>query len=470
MCSEIFLHASLVKKCYNNSKIFFGVIMSAKSSIHIEQGHAGFLQHNSREKPTKNSVFFDEKNEYSCSAKEAFEIYRTELQKRTEAYTKNTNRKLHKKTITHLSAIVNLNSTHTLQDLKPLIKHLETTLDTKVFQVAIHRDEGHIDDDGNKIKNYHAHLEFLGLDSKGKSIRRKLTKSYLINLQTKTAELLKMQRGKNYTQERAKRPKRLDTYEFKAHKQQEAKVLKKEKLTVTGLRKEIAELREELKKINAELEAKKQQKVYTQSDYIALNKLKKELNKSNLQEIYKAFLQLKEQLQEKEQEKDKIIKLGKKHILQERKKVKNLKNKLSEQNRELLKLKEENYTLKAKKNDLRLNTSDLELKKAQSKIENLQNENTLLKKQLQLREENTAETFVKEIVELYDNNNINTYEELKEQIVQEHNIVKNLKELLNTAKEKIVDTVFELFSFKHFAEKEEQVEQENIFVNTRLKL
>jgi len=268
--------------------------MSAKSSIHIEQGHAGFLQHNSREKPTKNSVFFDEKNEYSCSAKQAFEIYRTELQKRTEAYTKNTKRSLHKKTITHLSAIVNLNSTHTLRDLQPLINYLENTLDTKVFQVAIHRDEGHMSDDGNKIKNYHAHLEFLGLDSKGKSIRRKLTKSYLINLQTKTAELLKMQRGKNYTQERAKRPKRLDTYDFKAAKQAEAKAVK---LTVTNLKKEIQSLRSKLIKTNKDLEEKGKDKIYTADDYQALNALKRELNKQNLQEIYEEYINLKNRLE-----------------------------------------------------------------------------------------------------------------------------------------------------------------------------
>ena len=268
--------------------------MSAKSSIHIEQGHAGFLQHNSREKPTKNSIFFDEKNEYSCSAKQAFEIYRTELQKRTEAYTKNTNRKLHKKTITHLSAIVNLNQHHTLKDLQPLINYLEKTLDTKVFQIAIHRDEGHISDDGKQIKNYHAHLEFMGIDSNGKSVRRKLTRKYLIELQSKTAELLNMERGKNYTKEKAKRPKRLDTYEFKAHKQAEAKAVK---LTVTNLKKEIQILRNKLIKTNKELEEKGQDKIYTAEDYQALNALKRDLNKSNLQEIHQEFLNLKNRLE-----------------------------------------------------------------------------------------------------------------------------------------------------------------------------
>ena len=235
----------------------------AKSSIHIQSGNAGFLAHNSRERDTKNSIFFDEKNECSHTQKEAFKIYRNELEKRSEAYTKRTKQKLQKKAITHLSAIVNLNSNHTLKDLQPLIKHLEDTLDTKVFQVAIHRDEGHIDDNSNPKKNYHAHIEFLGLDSKGASVRKKLTKKYLSELQNKTAEILKMERGINYAKERKKRPKRLDTYDFKNAKKNEQKNrLAKQK----ELKEEIKRLREQLKQQHAKRE-----------DYANLEQLNREL-------------------------------------------------------------------------------------------------------------------------------------------------------------------------------------------------
>ena len=152
----------------------------AKSSIHIEAGQAGYLYHNSREKETKNSIFKDEQNEVSHNAKEAFEIYRAELQKRSQAYTERTRQKLQKNAITHLSAIVNLNKEHTLRDVEKLKEYLEKELDTKVFQVAIHRDEGHINEQGEAIKNYHAHIEFMGLDSQGYSVRKKLTKSFFI--------------------------------------------------------------------------------------------------------------------------------------------------------------------------------------------------------------------------------------------------------------------------------------------------
>jgi hypothetical protein len=78
----------------------------------------------------------------------------------------------------------------------------------------MHRDEGKSIDD----KNYHAHIEFMGLDSKGESVRRKLDRPTLKTLQTDVAKLLGMERGHDYAKERLPRPKRLDTYEFKVHK------------------------------------------------------------------------------------------------------------------------------------------------------------------------------------------------------------------------------------------------------------
>lgn len=237
----------------------------AKSSIHIAGGNSGYLKHNDRSKHTENVIFDDEQNEINNNSDEAFKIYRSELKTRTEAYLKNhpTRKKLHSKTLTHLSAIVNFNKDHTMDDLQKVAKYLEDTLDTKVFQIAMHKDEGHIDEDGNAIKNYHAHIEFMGLDSTGASVRRKLDRKYLIELQDKVAELLKMERGINYTKEQKPRPKRLDTYEFKEMKKKEtAAKLAKQK----DLKAEIASLREQLKEQGA-----------NRSDYAELEQLSREL-------------------------------------------------------------------------------------------------------------------------------------------------------------------------------------------------
>lgn len=237
----------------------------AISSIHIEAGNIGFFSHNDRSRPTKNSIFSDEENFVSCSSREAIKIYKDELEIRTQAYLKNhpTRKKLHSKTHTHLSAIVNLNAEHTEEDLKRVCEHLEKTFDTKILQFSIHRDEGHVSEDGENIKNYHAHIEFMGLDSKGNSIKRQIHRKELIALQSATAELLQMERGTNYTKEHKPRPKRLDTYEYKEAKEQERKA---KRVTSKALKAEIKQLREALQERGA-----------TREDYAEFEALNREL-------------------------------------------------------------------------------------------------------------------------------------------------------------------------------------------------
>ena len=93
----------------------------AKSSIHIQGGKIGFFSHNSRESKTVNAIFKDESNYISCDNKTAIKNFKDELELRTLKYLKNhTSRtKLHSKTLTHLSAIVNFNKEHTPEDNAP---------------------------------------------------------------------------------------------------------------------------------------------------------------------------------------------------------------------------------------------------------------------------------------------------------------------------------------------------------------
>ena len=234
----------------------------AKSSIHIEAGGGGYFAHNSRETPTVNSVFSDEQNFCSCSKEEAFKLYRSELQIRSEAYTERTGQKLQKNAITHLSAIVNFNKDHTPEDMQRVCELLERKLDTKVLQMAMHRDEGKSADD----KNYHAHIEFIGLDSRGESVRRKLDRPTLRELQSEVSKTLGMERGHDYAKERLPRPKRLDTYEYKTHKEGIEKGVKEAVLaTQKDLNAEMAVLRSQLKDQGA-----------TRADYAEVEKIKRE--------------------------------------------------------------------------------------------------------------------------------------------------------------------------------------------------
>ena len=258
----------------------------AKSSIHIENGNAGFLAHNDRSKATVNSIFKHNKNEIWNSKEDAFKMYRFELAARSDAYTKRTHQKLQKKTTTHLSAIVNLNQNHTLDDVKKVASLLERELDTKVFQIALHRDEGHINDEGEEVVNFHAHIEFMGLDQEGRSIRQKLKKKMLMDLQSETAMVLKMERGKEYVKGMHPRPKRLDTYEYKAHKKEESKTVKAKqkdlKEDISKLKKQLQEQgakREQyaqLEQLNRDLKAKIKDKNLT------IEKMQKEIDQLNI--------------------------------------------------------------------------------------------------------------------------------------------------------------------------------------------
>ena len=286
----------------------------SKSSIHLQTAKGGTVLHNARENYSKSVVFTDEKNELWNDSKTAFKLFREELEIRTKAYTERTGQKLHKNTSTLISGVVNLEQHHTLEDLIPIKKYLEDKFDTKVIQMSMHRDEGHHKKHSHteeeqelhdllKIKNYHGHIEMLGLDSQGNSIRRKLDKPMLRTIQTDAAAILGMERGRHTSynkdeyfeitkampekeefaskeeynkafKEKAKelglykepKAKRLDTYDYKKAKEMEAEAVARELAKAKDLQELNKKLREELKEQGA-----------TREDYAKLEQLNKEL-------------------------------------------------------------------------------------------------------------------------------------------------------------------------------------------------
>lgn len=287
----------------------------AQSSIHIEEGHIGYFSHNSREDETVNSIFHDEENYVSCNRAEAIKIYRSELKTRSEAYKKRTGQKLQKNSITHLAAIVNLNAHHTEDDLKKVCDYLEEALDTKIIQSSIHRDEGHVNEEGENIKNLHSHLEFMGIDSEGKSIRRKLSKGTLSMLQTNIAKILGMERGINYAKTKTKRPGRLNSYAYKRAKEMEAEAIKKTNLknknenekrekAYQDLQEQMKRAKEELKEEVAKTRAILQENKAVRADYARLEQINKDLIKKienqnlNMQEDVSYILALEYQANE----------------------------------------------------------------------------------------------------------------------------------------------------------------------------
>ncbi|QQQ30134.1 hypothetical protein [Chryseobacterium indoltheticum] len=126
-----------------------------KTSINFKAVKSDSETHNFRKK-TFDYIRKDltSKNEYWMEQKIADRI------QKIEAYCKQkSGRKLQKNAMPVREAVVVIKESTTMLELQNLTKRLEEELKIRVFQIAIHKDEGHIDKDTKEWKpNYHAHL------------------------------------------------------------------------------------------------------------------------------------------------------------------------------------------------------------------------------------------------------------------------------------------------------------------------
>lgn len=464
-----------------------------KSSIHIQKASGGAITHNSRENYSKSVVFTDEKNELWNDKKQAYEIYRSEINKRIEAYTNRTNQKLQKTAVTQLSAVVNLEQHHTLKDLEKIKEELEKVFDTKVYQMAIHKDEGklkhkvsgeylvsgtdffynqnddkyytkkrvenkkHIFENELNIfeyeieKNYHAHIEMLGLDSQGQAIRQKMNRYLLSNLQDFTAQTLEMERGNLFSNNKSN--KRLDTHEFKAEKKREnevKKVVKKEKNKIITKANEIIKdertqkksLKEELEKLNEENKSLRTELQIYKSErtvYAELEALNKKL-KSDLETGRKNFNLVKEEL---ETFKDKYLKTKSELNLVECKAI-DLKEELEEIKLEVYHPTFETVSGQPIKNIDAVNYLVPEIKARDNKIETLENAN----KDLQAQKEALEDKVITLEDKINSRANMSDYEAIKKENRSLKIENESLKMKVSRILEKANLKIRELFKFK----------------------
>jgi len=124
-------------------------------------------------------------------------------------------RKLQSNAMPIREAVVVIKGETTMKDLFDLSKRLEQELGIKVFQIAIHKDEGHWDKESKEWKpNLHAHLVADWQDQKtGKTLKHQ--SFHYSRMQDITAECLDMERGI------AGSLGRLEAVEFKIHKKEE---------------------------------------------------------------------------------------------------------------------------------------------------------------------------------------------------------------------------------------------------------
>ena len=167
--------------------------MSQISSINFKKSNPIQTRHNDRDLPP--SYLIGGVNEFNHNHKEALTLRNQIIENAKEAYTKHTGQKFQAKSY-EWSAVVNLKPDSTMADLEKLANHFSDKYGFQCYQIAIHRDEGHIDESGNKIINHHAHMEFVTLDEKtGKNRQREIKPKALRQMQDEVAEILQMQRG-----------------------------------------------------------------------------------------------------------------------------------------------------------------------------------------------------------------------------------------------------------------------------------
>lgn len=163
--------------------------------------------------------------ELECNRKgyEAKELKEAIVNEAKQTYKQRTKRAF-QSTAYEWSAVVNIKPDTTMQDLERLSKHFNDKYGFQCYQIAIHRDEGHIDENGERQINHHAHLEFITLDKQtGRNRQRELKPQTLRQIQSEVAEILGMQRG---IDKRISKAERIEPRKYAKLKEAEKKAIK----------------------------------------------------------------------------------------------------------------------------------------------------------------------------------------------------------------------------------------------------
>ena len=218
--------------------------------------------HNSREGfvPETSRPELAKKNRCSCSALAALQKIKDWDAKADAAYAKtHGGRKSPVKEQNKVwEAVINLNSRHTMADVKKLTKKLEKITGYRAAQIAIHRDEGHLDEEtGNFVLNIHAHVIFYARSTKtglSLSTANYGRKDLMRIIQDAVAEELGMERGQSAE---ITGKKHLSPRAYKAQKRQEAALEKNNAKWEQKLAEKDKEWQEKLAQNNAQWEQKK---------------------------------------------------------------------------------------------------------------------------------------------------------------------------------------------------------------------
>lgn len=263
----------------------------AKSSFNIDFTKSGSFWHNFRRgflaKDIRPDLSFQ--NEYTCSFEEARKRAKQMKVDADIAYLRRRGQKpKYDPEKIYWSAEVNAREWHTIEDLKRVAEVIEKEMGYRLIYGCLHKDEGHLNDDGEWVKNVHFHLEFISLDENGISQHRKtFSPSLMSRIQTEIAKTLGMERGisKEITGREHLTPK-----QFKQAVKLQEPIKQALKLTKDELKEATAKIKtleEALKSANLEARNELKEQGASRPEYAALEAENRKL-KDELAELKKA--------------------------------------------------------------------------------------------------------------------------------------------------------------------------------------
>lgn len=330
------------------------------SSINIKKTNAIQPKHNARDEDFKPSYLLKSGGKgFECnrSSLEAESLRNRMIKEAQERYKQRTGQKFQAKSYL-ASAVINLKADSTMQDVERVAEHLQKKHKFQCYQIAIHRDEGHIDENGKECINHHAHLEFVTLDKEtGRNMwqTKHIGIGKLRELQDEVAQILQMERG---VDKRLSGAKRVEPRKYAVMKEQE-KQQRKAQITQNLTPKEISEVCENFRKSKKNLG-------YPKEFFRELSAIKKDTKESSKQELeilledlaknYELQRQINQNLQEQQDKETQEIAYYQNYkretysIYEENKALKqenySLKNEIDTQTKQINLLKQENTELK----------------------------------------------------------------------------------------------------------------------------
>ncbi len=174
-----------------------------------------------------------------------------------------------------------------MSDLEKLAEHFDLKYGFQCYQIAIHRDEGYIDENNQPHTNHHAHMEFVTLNKEnGKNMMRKayLSPKKFADMQTEIAHILGMGRG---VDKRISGTERIEPRKYAQMKEKERKELNTLKQDKTTLEKNSSNLALDLEKAQYQIKTLESNENTLKNDLNAKDKTINELKKQIQEQEYK---------------------------------------------------------------------------------------------------------------------------------------------------------------------------------------